>query len=167
MLHGVSVNKIVYLKCRVTEHNKPIGIIGANDVRPESELLKIFLNENKCDFCNVHVMYIENKTKSFEDFFEAKDIDKEHNENYLPTLAKILTLCVVIMALLVTGIKLYQDPSDFLKKRYWEYLTPLSIAIVAFASMADYRAKKFTISANLAAAVIATGVLVAGFLKTT
>uniref|UniRef100_UPI001E47325B hypothetical protein n=1 Tax=Vibrio parahaemolyticus TaxID=670 RepID=UPI001E47325B len=167
-LSGVVVNKIVYQVCKVASHNRPIGLVGDSESRSESEALDAIKGKRQCEFCMLHVSFIEsNKTKSFERFYKFESVKEEQPNKFLITLGKTLTVIVILIGLLTTVCKLSQNPTEFLEKRYWEYLTPLSISIVAFASMADKNATKFTVSANLVAAIIATGVLLTGYLTTT
>ncbi|EJL7929660.1 hypothetical protein NM092_003657 [Vibrio cholerae] len=162
------MNKIVYQVCNVASHNRPIGLVVDSESRSESEVLNAIKDDRQCEFCTLHIAFIDsNKTKSFKKFYKSESEKEEQPNEFLPTLGKFLTVIVILMGFLITIWNFSQNPTEFLAKRYWEYLTPLSISIVAFASMADKNATKFTVSANLAAAVIATGVLLTGYLTTT
>ncbi|MEH8216563.1 hypothetical protein [Aeromonas veronii] len=165
-LSEVALNKIVYQVCKVPSHNKPIGLIGKSESRPESEVLSAIKDDSKCEFCSLHVSFIEQaKTKSFKAFYKSEGQKEELPNDCRTFLGKTLTIMVFVMALLTTLYKVSQNPMEIIEKRYWEYLTPLSISIVAFASISDKNSTRFVVFANLFAAIIATCVLFAGYLN--
>lgn len=144
------------------QHNRVLGVVDSGDSNhsAKADAVEYLAGRNRCGQCSF-------ETASFTEgrrFGAFKTIQGlEGQDDVRPyRLGAWFAGFTIALILALAGFLAYTVPDQLKTKQFWEYLAPASIAIIAFASLDDVNATRFSKCANLFAAIVALGVFIAG-----